>query len=77
MTDTFPIGKHLRGSVQSNGHVQVWNKRNQFLGEIQWNPRWRCHLFDPAPYSSFTADCLLPLSETLQQMDREKRGNPA
>lgn len=47
----------------------VKNKRsNDFLGRIEWYPRWRCYCLNPTMDTVFSLDCLADIIDFIKQL---------
>lgn len=46
------------------------------LGVVEWYPRWRQFIFEPAPSTVFSHDCLLDIADFLSIQNNRRKHEP-
>lgn len=52
-------------------YMDVGNHKGEYLGEIQYESRWRQYVFMPDYGTMFSWDCLEGIAEKLKETDRD------
>ena len=48
--------------------VEVWNKDQQYLGMIEYYPKWRKYVFTPELNFIFDTNCLRDISDMMSEL---------
>ena len=70
--------KHQIGCFLFVEEDNIFNKRGDYLGEISWHPRWRCHVFESGNPEKgeglfFSAGCLQDIATELKRRDEARK----
>ena len=65
--------EHLDFEKSGLNTYLVGNKKNEYLGQIVWNPRWREFVFETADETHFSAGCLGEIVEFMEPLNRERK----
>ena len=53
--------------------TEVANKRDDPLGHIEYNAKWKCEVFIPCSDTMYSADCLRDIAEGIDRRKEQKK----
>jgi hypothetical protein len=76
MTDKVPTKtkyKYIHFVKPESGNWEcMTNRGKDYLGQLEWNPKWKQFEFVPAgAYVGFTQDCLTDISDFMRQLEQK------
>lgn len=68
------IGRFLREYEMPHGSRGIKGYQGAHIGTLEWNDRWRCWEFVPAPHVGLTVTCLRDMAEHLSRQAPPRSG---